>query len=414
GVWGCCPTKPFPNFLGKLQVVVQDMPLKRKKEIMIIQRIFSYYRKPVFDSLSKKENIIVLHSKNDSGIKQLNADYSKEIFCFNFSKKETNVFLITFYLILKYRPKIIIHEFAIGIMSLPFVFLITKILRIKLILWSHGYDRKKGFNPKKSLADKLRLFYLKKADAILLYGKEDKKLLSRYVDNNKIFVAQNTFDTTTLLDIKKKFELEGRENIKKRIGFKYKYNLIFIGRLLKSKYPELLIDIYEKIKDKLNNNLAIHFIGDGEKLKDIKRYVEQNNYTDNIFFHGSIYDDIKTGELLFCSDMMILPGALGLSVNHSFCFGCPVVSFKRGENGPFHGPEVEYVINGNTGFLAKNYDIDDMTKIIYNYLVNKDLQKKIKKNIYELITKTCSLENMVDSIVKCIDYCRNSFIRLRT
>ena len=70
----------------------------------------------------------------------------------------------------------------------------------------------------------------------------------------------------------------------------------------------------------------------------------------NVVFHGAIHDDVKTGEILFACDMMVMPGYLGLSVNHAFCFDCPVMSFEQQKNGPFHSPEVEYVINNKTGF----------------------------------------------------------------
>ena len=180
-----------------------------KKEIMIVQRIFTDYRKALFDYLTKKEDIILIHSKNDSGIKQIQTDYSKKVFSIRYGKSETNVFMFMFMQILIYRPKIIIHEFAIGILSLFFVLLIAKLFNIKLILWSHGYNRKKGFHPENSIADKIRLFYLKKSNAVLLYGEKDRILLKKYINKEKIFVAENTFNTNELLSIYKKYEKEG-------------------------------------------------------------------------------------------------------------------------------------------------------------------------------------------------------------
>lgn len=370
---------------------------------MFILNLFPYYRKSVFDEIADKKNIIILHSKKNTGIKQVRTEYSKIIPAFRYSKNDTSVFLFTGFQIFRYRPNIIIHEFAIGIISLYCVYILTRLLKIKLILWSHGYDRKKGFDPTTSFSDKVRLYYLKKADGVLLYGLEDKKYLSDFIDKNKIFVSQNTFDTRTLSILRERFNKDGLEKIKKEIGFKHKYNLVFIGRLLRSKRPDILLDIYEKIKDKVNNDIGIHFVGDGEMMDEMEEYVYNHKYNNNIFLYGQIYDEEITGKMLFASDLMVMPGALGLSINHSFCFLCPVVSFKKGENGPYHGPEIEYVVNNETGFLIEQNNIDDMVKIIYNYFSDIKLQQKMKKYINNIISNVCSLENMVQNIIDCIE-----------
>ncbi len=381
-----------------------------RKELIIIQKIFPVYRKAIFDRLSKKINLILLHSKNDSGIKQIETNYSEKIFGFRYGKKDTAVILFCFFKILKYRPKMLIHEFAVGILSLPFILLLCKILKIKFILWGHGYDRKRGFDPEKSFFDKLRLFYLKMSDAVLLYGKQDKLLLSNYIPKEKIFVARNTLDTDFLFIIKSKLKKIGKEKLKKVIGFKHRYNLIFIGRLLKSKKPDMLLDLYENIKKKLKNNIGIHFIGDGEYRAVLQKRVHDNKYESNIFFHGAVFDERRIGQFLFCSDLMVMPGELGLSINHAFCFDCPIISFKTGKFGPFHGPEIEYVINNKTGFLIEYDNIDLMTKKIIEYLNNKKMQENMKRNISKLMHEQCTIQNMEDGIIECIEYLKRILI----
>jgi glycosyltransferase involved in cell wall biosynthesis len=381
--------------------------MKEKIDLVIIQKIFAYYRKPLFDKLSKKYKMLLLHSKNKSGIKQVEANYSKKIFGINFNRKnDTNVFLATIIPLLKYRPKIVIHEFALGIISLPLVILICKILKIKLILWSHGYDRKKGFNPEGSFQDRLRLFYFRIADAILLYSENDKFVLARYIDKKKIFVAQNTFDTDSLLKIKGSFVKKGKEKIKKELKIKHKYNLIYIGRLLKSKSPELLIEIYENLSNKFKKNTAIHFIGDGEMLPKLRATVKDKKYINNFYFHGAIFNEEINGKYLFASDLMVMPGALGLSIVHSFCFGCPVVSFKQTESGPYHGPEIDYIVNNKTGYLAKNKDLSDIVKFIERYFTDTKLRKNILNNIESLVKNKLTLNNMINGIINGIDYCQ--------
>jgi len=372
--------------------------------IFIIGRIFPKYRKAILDGLAQKIELKFLHAQNNSGIEQTIAPYSIIIKKFICGKNETNVFLNPFYYILKYRPRLVIHELAIGIISLPITFLLCKIIGVQFALWGHAYDRKRKFNPGKSIKDKIRLFYLQKADAIIAYSKQEKEFLAQIVEDKKIFIAQNTLDVLYLSEIKTQLEEEGKDALKKRLNIIQKYNLIFIGRLLQSKHPEILINIYEILRNNLNNDIGIHFVGQGEMFDELKKEIINRGHEENFYFHGPIYHDEKSGELLYACDLMVMPGYLGLSVNHAFCFECPVISFQQGPYGPFHSPEVEYVKNGETGFLIETGNVEMMTTQILNYLTNENLQKEMKKNIHNMITNVCSIKNMERGFTDCINY----------
>jgi glycosyltransferase involved in cell wall biosynthesis len=242
------------------------------------------------------------------------------------------------------------------------------------------------------------------AEATILYAEEDKKFLSQFVDPKKIFVANNTLNTPLFLKIKENLKAEGKPNVKKRIGFTFKYNLIFIGRMVRLKAPEMLVRIYEELKDRVNNNVCIHFVGDGEMTDVVKKAVSEKKYSANFRFYGEIYDYVKTGELLYCSDLLVIPGFLGLAVNHAFCYETPVVSFETGKDGPFHSPEVNYLIHGKTGFLAKNNDIPEIATIINNYLKDINLQKYIKSNIEVMVQNDMAMDKMVAGFSNCFDY----------
>jgi glycosyltransferase involved in cell wall biosynthesis len=374
-----------------------------RKDILIIHRLFAQYRKAIFDKLYEKYDFIYLHSKMKSGIKQVETEYTRSIFSIEVNEERKCIYQNIFPSLLKYRPRIVLHEFTVITVSLFVLILLKPILNIKIILWSHGYNRRKGFR-KTRPRDFLRIFYMKVAEATILYAEEDKKFLSQFVNPEKIFVANNTLDTPMFLEIKENLKAEGKSNVKKRIGFTFKYNLIFIGRMVKLKAPEILVQIYEKLKDRVNNKICIHFVGDGEMTEIVKNIVSEKNYSANFRFYGEIYDYVKTGELLYCSDLLVIPGFLGLAVNHAFCYETPVVSFETGKDGPFHSPEVNYLVNGKTGFLAKNNDIPEIATIINNYLTDTNLQEIIKSNIKVMVQNDMAMDKMVAGFSNCFDY----------
>ena len=375
-----------------------------KKKVVILERIFAIYRKPVFDLIGQKVELKVLHGRNNSGVESISTGYSDNIPSFLYTRNETNVLLFPLRKIRQFKPGIVICDFALGILNLPFILLFCKLRKIKFVFWSHGFYRKKGFNPEKRLADKYRLFLLKAADANIVYGQVDKQVLGKYLNEEKIFVAQNTIDTSTFIEIRKKLAEEGRINIKKRLGINHAHNIVFISRMLRAKKPEILITIYEILKNKYGITAGVHLIGDGEMLPLMKSEVESKSYTDDFYFHGSVHDPVVNGALLFISDIMVIPGYLGLSVNHAFCFDCPVISFQEKNGYPAHSPEVEYVINDKTGFLVEEHTPEAMAEAINKLLTNEVLKMEIKKNIREAIESRMTLEKMVSGVIDCVNY----------
>ena len=115
---------------------------KKNRRILVIQRIFSNYRKPIFDRLSSSYDFLLLHSKNQSGITQTKAPYSVSVRSVKYGNKETNVFLFVLFQIIKFNPEIIIHEFNPSILSLHTSYIYSRLLGKKIILWGHGYNRR--------------------------------------------------------------------------------------------------------------------------------------------------------------------------------------------------------------------------------------------------------------------------------
>ena len=97
---------------------------------------------------------------------------------------------------------------------------------------------------------------------------------------------------------------------------------------------------------------------------------------------------------------MVMPGALGLSVNHAFCFDTPIVSQKD----VGHGPEVEYVINGETGYLVETGDFAKMAEVMVRYLKDKNIQRNFRRNIRYMVNNVCNIKKMIDGFQEAVEY----------
>jgi glycosyltransferase involved in cell wall biosynthesis len=102
------------------------------------------------------------------------------------------------------------------------------------------------------------------------------------------------------------------------------------------------------------------------------------------------------------SDLVIILGEVGLSVNHALLYGIPVVTFTRDMNGPFHGPEKEHIIHGKTGFWILKNDYLQLARLVQHYLADKDLQAEMKQAIREYANVNLKLEHMIGTFSNVI------------
>ena len=81
--------------------------------------------------------------------------------------------------------------------------------------------------------------------------------------------------------------------------------------------------------------------------------------------------------------------------------------YHQGLEGPFHGPEVEYVKNGKTGFLVSNGDVSAMAEKVIDLISDKEIVLQMRKNIREALEKEFSINRMMDGFSKAILFCEN-------
>jgi glycosyltransferase involved in cell wall biosynthesis len=378
------------------------MSSNKKTKVIIIQKSFSDYRKGIFSRLNDIYNLVVLHSNTDSGVKQVETNYSKKIKKIKYANKQTAIYLLCLKSIISFKPEVIIHEFTPSILSIFPIILLKNFLGYKFILWGHGFNMSKTQN-KNSIIYRVRKWLINRADAVLFYGDKNKDYIQSVIPANKYFVAYNALDTDLFQSIKKELDDRGIEYIKNELQIKYSFNIIFIGRLLFEKVlPEYFISIIRNLNSEIEN-LGVYIIGDGPAQEELNRLI-QINKLNNIHLMGAIYMREITSKYLYIADLLLMPGYLGLSVNHAFSFATPVVSFEQGEKGPFHSPEVEYVKNKLTGYLAKNYDVGDLCDFVIELYKNKSLQIEMKKEINYCVENRCNINNMANGFVNAINY----------
>jgi glycosyltransferase involved in cell wall biosynthesis len=243
------------------------------------------------------------------------------------------------------------------------------------------------------------------ADGVLYYTRQRKEFFNGILPANKLFHATNTLDTEKLLKLRDSFKIQGGGSIRKELNMDGYFNIAFIGRLLKEKLPDHLLQVSKKLKQR-GMKLKVHFIGDGEEMASLKELCRTLDLDDDVIFYGAIYDDTVSGKILFASDLMVMPGYVGLAINHAYCFDLPVVTYAQGERGPFHSPEIDYLEHGFTGLTTKSYDTDAMANAIYSIAIDENTLASYKANVNHKVEEL-RIEKMEEGFTECITYTLN-------
>tara|TARA_X000001036_G_scaffold37038_1_gene29980 strand:+ start:107 stop:1207 length:1101 start_codon:yes stop_codon:yes gene_type:complete len=254
--------------------------------------------------------------------------------------------------------------------------LICKIKNKKVFFWGHGVYGNESF-----LKMKLRLIFLNLADINFLYGNHAKSiLLKNGVKKDKIQVIYNSIPSTSMGRV---YNDNANDNMKTHKMFAD--DILFVGRLTKTKKIELLFQAFEKAK-KINSKLRLFVIGSGKirsKLENEFSYLKKS-----IFFLGAIYDEKMLEYYISNSSLFVSPGNVGLACIHSLSYGTPVCTHN---NMDFQMPEAEVLDEKNSVLFER----DNIDSLVESIIEGVNIKKKRYASEYcrESVLKNFTPEN---------------------
>ena len=274
---------------------------------------------------------------------------------------------------------------------------LCKLLKIKFVWWTHGYDHGVSKLPRliKRIKEKYVIFFLKKGDSIIVFAEKGKKhLLNAGIPSEKIFVAPNTLDTSKL--IKQKEELNKNLSYNEIVKDLHLNNddkvILFSGQLNKHKKVENAILACELLVNK-NPEIKLVVIGNGPEYKHLAE-LGKAKIPNNSIFLGDLFDDIELSKWFTVAQIYVMPGYVGLAIIHAFSFGLPFIT----EDLSYHSPEIHFLNDGKNGYFAKENDIKDLSDKIEMLISNDELRDSFSKQALTTAQNEGSIENMIDKM----------------
>ncbi len=279
--------------------------------------------------------------------------------------------------------EVAIVELNPRILSVWLVLVFRKILRRHTVLWGHVWSR----SGPTSRTNWLRARMRELADTLLVYTDTQRQELIEIMPDARVIVAPNAMYRYA----------EIHTSISATPS-----NIIYVGRLIPSKKPLLLLNAYRMATEHgLSQDCDLVFVGDGPERSSIEDIIKSDpKLREHVAILGHVQPssvrDIYSTALVSAS-----PGYVGLSATQSFSFGVPMI-IARDEP---HAPEVEAARVGFNALFVPSDDCEALASAILT--ITQDRQQWITKR--EDIARDCAsrytVEKMAQGIIEAATPC---------
>ena len=146
------------------------------------------------------------------------------------------------------------------------------------------------------------------------------------VPRRKITVVGNTLDMSRQVHLHG--ELQGADERELREDLRLASDsavLVFLGRVYREKRLDELLEAVRMIESRglTRKPVEVVVIGDGPELEGIRARAAGR---ERVHFLGELYDQEAVARHLRVASAVVIPGKVGLAVNHAFAHGVPVIT----------------------------------------------------------------------------------------
>jgi glycosyltransferase involved in cell wall biosynthesis len=227
------------------------------------------------------------------------------------------------------------------------------------------------------------------SSGIILYSEHEMPFI-RKKDRYKVTVANNTINHFEFPAID-----DSKEKIKGDLKIGFKKVALFVGRMdagLKNrKKADHAVEIFRSIK---NPGYGLVLVGSGMSPELLARMNR-----DNTMYLGEVHDpaNVLISRLFKMSDVFLMPGHVGLSLNQAFFWGLPVLT-EEGKQ----PPEVHYLVDGRNGFIVKENDLAGLKEKLLYLFENDAERQRLGENARRDLLEKASIDLMFKGFLENI------------
>lgn len=245
-----------------------------------------------------------------------------------------------------------------------------------------------AFHLRQWIISLLRRYCYSKAKGTLNYSTAAYEVLPSYgIRREQIHVTYNSTDTSALQKERKMVE-----QLPPMLP-PCPHRLLHIGRLVKWKRVDLLIEAFHTIKEKYED-AELLIIGNGPELESLKRQAAATAESSSIQFIGAVYEPQLLGRYMYESSIYVLAGMGGLSINDAMTYGMPVVCSVCDST------ERDLVKEGINGAFFKEGDAKSLADKICDIFSSPERIKNMGRESERIIREEINIETVSNRYIE--------------
>ena len=251
-------------------------------------------------------------------------------------------------------------------------------------LWGHGRRRVKEASFLERLLERRMTRAAHWFFAYTAGGADD--VVASGFPRSRVTVVQNAIDTRELAALRASVSTTESTRLRHELGLPAMNVCLFVGALDASKRIEFLLDACAIVAARLPE-FALLVAGDGSDRDLIQRRLQAAPW---LRYVGRATGE-REARLGAISDLLLMPGRVGLVAVDSFALGTPIVTTRW----PYHAPEFEYLEDGVNSRISDD-DVAAFAHALEELLSSPDELARLKRGCDTALPRY-TLEAMVDN-----------------
>lgn len=238
-------------------------------------------------------------------------------------------------------------------------------------LWGHGARRAKRASSLERLVERRAT---RSAHWFFAYTPSGVEAVAASgFPRDRITLVQNTLDVRRLAHLRDAVSEAEQLDLRAELGLPPRHVCLFIGALDAAKRLGFLLSAGSLLARRLPE-FTLLIAGDGPERRVVEESLAARPW---LRYVGRASDEQKA-RLGAVSDVLLMPGAVGLVAVDSFALRTPIVTTRW----PYHGPEIDYLVDG------------------VNARITLDREAEFAQTVEELLTSTSQLAELKSACAK--------------
>jgi glycosyltransferase involved in cell wall biosynthesis len=367
----------------------QDKPLPRVA--VLHQGCIPIYRRAFYERLAKipGRQYVVLHGEPEpnTGIVAAEPPFSfpnihvHNIFFKLFGRSLTLQSALLPVLKGHFSALVLGHE--IKFISSIFLLFVFRLMGRPVVLWGHGrtndylkYERSKLGRWLGEMVEWFKRRLILTATGYMAYTEQGADYVANVgLPREQITVLWNTIDIDEAIAANQAAQSLDRGELRESYGIsRDAIVFMFIGRIYPPKRVDTLIETAQRLRTEAGLPVEVVIVGGGPDEDALKARCTGHNWCK---FLGRVLEEAELGRIFRCADAIVLPGKVGLVVNHSFAHGLPVITCRA----EIQTPEVEYIKHGHNGMMLESDE--GLYRGLREFATSPELRERLVQGVLE-------------------------------